>query len=90
MLPGEQTIRIIFDQPQAIQHIILMFDEHEQSRTQEFILLYRADNDDSFHEILRQQYLRTPKKAAMPVHAPMISAKPIKSSAEATTLANQV
>lgn len=60
VLPGEQTIRIIFDQPQAIQHIFLMFDEHEQSRTQEFILLYRADNDDSFHEILRQQYHFSP------------------------------
>ena len=60
VLPGEQTIRIIFDQPQTIQHIFLMFDEHEQSRTQEFILLSQADNDDSFHEILRQQYHFSP------------------------------
>jgi len=60
VLPGEQTIRIIFDQPQTIQHILLMFDEHEQLRTQEFILLYSAGDDPSFHEILRQQYHFSP------------------------------
>jgi len=54
--PGEQTIRLIFDQPQAIKHIFLQFDELEQSRTQEFVLLWRMDNEDFFREILRQQY----------------------------------
>ncbi len=29
--PGEQTIRIIFDQPRTIEHIVLMFDEPQQS-----------------------------------------------------------
>jgi hypothetical protein len=53
---GEQTIRLIFDQPQTIKHIYLLFDEQEQSRTQEFVLLWRMDNEDFFREILRQQY----------------------------------
>ena len=33
-----------------------MFDEQEQSRTQEFVLLWRIDNEDFFRETLRQQY----------------------------------
>jgi hypothetical protein len=53
---GEQTIRLIFDQPQTIKHIYLLFDEQEKSRTQEFVLLWRMDNEDFFREILRQQY----------------------------------
>jgi len=60
VLPGEQTIRIIFDQPQDIRHIFLLFDEHEQSRTQEFVLLYLVANGDTFQEILRQQYYFSP------------------------------
>ncbi len=57
---GEQTIRLIFDQPQSIKHIFLLFDELKQSRTQEFVLLWRIDNEDFFREILRQQYHFSP------------------------------
>jgi hypothetical protein len=53
---GEQTIRLVFDQPQVIKQIVLLFDEPEMSRTQEFVLLWRRDKDDFFREILRQQY----------------------------------
>ena len=58
--PGEQTIRLIFDQPQSIKHIALLFDEQEQSRTQEFVLLWRMDSEDYFREIRRQQYHFSP------------------------------
>ncbi|MDD5460527.1 MAG: carbohydrate-binding protein [Methylococcales bacterium] len=58
--PGEQTIRLIFDQPQTVKHIYLRFDELEQPRTQEFVLLWRKDNEDFFREILRQQYHFSP------------------------------
>ena len=58
--PGEQTIRIVFDQPRTIEHIVLMFDESQQSRTQEFVLLWLADNEDGYREILRQQYHFSP------------------------------
>jgi hypothetical protein len=57
---GEQTIRLVFDQPQTIKHIYLRFDELEHSRTQEFVLLWRMDNEGSFREILRQQYHFSP------------------------------
>jgi len=57
---GEQTIRLVFDQPQTIKHIYLGFDEQEQSRTQEFVLLWRMDNEEAFREILRQQYHFSP------------------------------
>ena len=62
--PGEQTLRLIFDQPQAIKHILLQFDELEHSRTQEFVLLWRRDNEDFFREILRQQYHFSPPQSA--------------------------
>lgn len=57
---GEQTIRLIFDQPQTVKQIFLLFDELEQSRTQEFVLLWRMDGEDSFREILRQQFHFSP------------------------------
>jgi len=57
---GEQTIRIVFDQPRTIEHILLVFDEPHQSRTQEFVLLWLADNEDCYREILRQQYHFSP------------------------------
>lgn len=57
---GEQTIRLVFDQPLTIEHIFLMFDEQQQSRTQEFVLLWLMDNEDAYREILRQQYHFSP------------------------------
>lgn len=57
---GEQTIRLVFDQPCTIEHIFLTFDELQQSRTQEFVLLGLMDNESSYREILRQQYHFSP------------------------------
>ena len=31
--PGEQTIRVIFDEPVSLRRILLMFREEEQART---------------------------------------------------------
>ncbi|MFZ2404599.1 MAG: hypothetical protein WAW41_05640, partial [Methylobacter sp.] len=53
---GEQIIRVVFDQPRTIEHIFLVFDETQQSRTQEFVLLWLMDKEVSYREILRQQY----------------------------------
>lgn len=58
--PGEQTIRLVFDQPQTVKQIYLCFDEQERARTQEFVLLWRKDDGDVFREILRQQYHFSP------------------------------
>lgn len=57
---GEQTIRVIFDQPQRIEHIFLVFEEQRQARTQEFALCWRMDGEGSFREVLRQQYHFSP------------------------------
>jgi hypothetical protein len=37
-MPGSQTIRLIFDQPQKLKHISFVFEENETARTQEFVL----------------------------------------------------
>jgi len=57
---GEQTIRLVFDQPRTIEHIFLVFDEQQQSRTQEFVLLWLMDDEDAYREIFRQQYHFSP------------------------------
>ncbi|HEY8035481.1 MAG TPA: carbohydrate-binding protein [Methylobacter sp.] len=57
---GEQKIRIVFDQPRTIEHIVLRFDEQQQSRTQEFVLLWLMDKENTYREILRQQYRFSP------------------------------
>src|SRR5208283_1620173 len=36
--PGEQTIRLLFDEPRNLRRIHLLFDEDKQMRTQEFVL----------------------------------------------------
>ena len=58
--PGNQVIRLIFDAPQTIKHIELLFDESEVARTQEFVLLWCMDKTSIFQEILRQQFHFSP------------------------------
>ena len=62
--PGEQTIRLRFDEPLRIKRIRLMFHEDEQERTQEFVLLWSPDSGQSSREIVRQQYNFSPPEAA--------------------------
>jgi F5/8 type C domain len=53
---GTQTIRLVFDEPQKITRIWLMFEETENARTQEFVLRWSPDRGQTFHEIVRQQW----------------------------------
>jgi hypothetical protein len=53
---GTQTIRLIFDQPQRLIRIALVFEENETERTQEFVLRWSSDGGRSFREIVRQQW----------------------------------
>lgn len=57
---GEQTIRLLFDKPQSIKLIGLLFRETKYHRTQEFLLRYSTDQGASYHHILRQQYSFSP------------------------------
>jgi len=59
---GSQTIRLIFDQPQSLRSISLVFEENETERTQEFVLRWSGDGGSSFREIVRQQWNFSPPK----------------------------
>jgi hypothetical protein len=65
--PGEQTIRLLFDEPLRLQRIHLVFHEDEQERTQEFVLRWSADGGQSYREVVRQQYNFSPPEAAREV-----------------------
>jgi hypothetical protein len=57
---GTQTVRLIFDQPQRLRLVSLVFEENEIKRTQEFVLRWSLDGGDSFREIVRQQWNFSP------------------------------
>ena len=58
--PGKQTIRLIFDHPLSLGRILLRFDEMERTRTQEFVLRWLPEGQQSLREIVRQQYTFSP------------------------------
>jgi hypothetical protein len=57
---GTQTIRLVFDVPQRIRRIWLVFEEIEAERSQEFVLRWFSDGGHSFREIVRQQWNFSP------------------------------
>jgi hypothetical protein len=61
--PGSQTIRLVFDQPQRLKHISLLFEETETARTQEFVLRWSPDGGHSVREIVRQQWNFSPPES---------------------------
>jgi len=60
-LPGEQTVRLIFDSPQLLTRIWLLFIEREIERSQEFVLRWSDDEGKTFQEIVRQQWNFSPQ-----------------------------
>ena len=56
---GTQTIRLVFDKPQRLTRIAVVFEETETERTQEFVLRWSGDGR-SFGEIVRQQWNFSP------------------------------
>lgn len=58
--PGQQTIRLIFDEPQQLTRILLLFIEFEAERTQEYLLRWSNNFGKSFHEIVRQRWNFSP------------------------------
>jgi hypothetical protein len=57
---GTQTIRLVFDVPQRIRRIWLVFEETEAERSQEFVLRWFSDGGHLFREIVRQQWNFSP------------------------------
>ncbi len=64
---GKQTIRLLFDEPQALGHIRLVFEEERRERTHEFVLRWSKDGGRSYREIIRQQYAFSPPGATREV-----------------------
>jgi hypothetical protein len=65
--PGSQTIRLIFDEPQRLRCISVVFEETDAKRTQEFVLRWSPDGGSSFKEIVRQQWNFTPPESTREV-----------------------
>jgi hypothetical protein len=61
--PGEQTIRLLFDEPLKLRRIHLLFREDQHERTQEFALRWSPNHGQSYREIVRQQYNFSPLAA---------------------------
>jgi hypothetical protein len=60
---GSQTIRLVFDQPQKVSCISLVFEEKETARTQEFVLRWSPDVGKAVEEIVRQQWNFSPPES---------------------------
>ena len=56
---GEQTIRVLFDAPQNISRISLLFEENTVSRTQQFSLSWQQAGEAAV-ELVRQQFNFSP------------------------------
>jgi hypothetical protein len=58
--PGIQTIRLLFNHPQTIRVIRLVFKEKEFARTQEFVLRWLPQEMRTWKDVLRQQWNFSP------------------------------
>jgi hypothetical protein len=61
--PGRQTIRLLFDRPQRLRRICLVYEEPATPRTQEYVLRWSGDGGRSYREIARQQWNFSPQGA---------------------------
>jgi len=60
---GSQIIRLIFDNRQTLRRIQLIFEDLENTRTQEFVLRWSWGAENCFREIVRQQWNFSPHGA---------------------------
>ena len=61
--PGEQTIRLLFEAPQRLRRIRLLFREQKHARTQELVLRWSPTGDGLLRDVVRQQYHFSPSGA---------------------------
>jgi hypothetical protein len=61
--PGEQTIRLLFDEPKDLRQIVLRFSETKVERTQQFTLRWADSQSGPFKDIVRQQWNFNPGNA---------------------------
>jgi hypothetical protein len=65
--PGEQRIRLLFDEPKDLRRIWLRFSELQVERTQQFTLRWADSQSGPFKEIVRQQWNFNPRSSTMEV-----------------------
>lgn len=65
-VPGPQLIRLRFDHPQSMKRIHLKFLEEQVDRSQE-IALFATSNGSSRKELVRQQWIFSPRGATTEV-----------------------
>jgi hypothetical protein len=61
--PGTQIVRLVFDEPQRLKRIRLIFEDAENIRTQEFVLRWSRGSGHYFREIVRQQWNFSPPES---------------------------
>jgi hypothetical protein len=57
---GEQTIRLIFDEPQRIKRMRLCFMEPDTERTQQFTLEWSTDQTGALRPLIQQEWKFSP------------------------------
>src|ERR1700758_2643633 len=60
---GEQTVRLLFEAPQRLKRIRLLFREEKEARAQEFVLRWSPTAESSWRDVVRQQYHFSPSGA---------------------------
>ena len=63
--PGSQIIRLLFDTPQTIRFIRLVFREEQSPRTQEFVLRWRPAHGADWRDVVRQQWNFSPPNTVL-------------------------
>src|SRR3954449_9903223 len=58
--PGEQTVILAFDAPQAIRRVVLEVEETQVARTQELQLAISVDGGQTYRELVRQEFNFSP------------------------------
>ena len=58
--PGEQTLILVFDSPQAIRTVSLEVEELSVSRTQELTVSVSSDGGRTYRELVRQEFTFSP------------------------------
>ena len=57
---GEQTLKLAFDAPQTIRSVGLEIEETGENRTQELQLAVSCDGENSWRELVRQEFNFSP------------------------------
>lgn len=65
--PGPQKVRIVFDEPQRVRRVRVVFEETRLERTQEFALSWIPAGEEKERGLVRQQYTFSPGGATREV-----------------------